>query len=50
MAKAAQVTEAQPVVNPEAPVAGDTFTPEKGKKGVYHTLNGSTSLVRIVTH
>lgn len=49
MAKAAQVTEVAPAVDPAAPQAGDTFTPEKGKKGVYHQLQ-TGPLVRMVTH
>lgn len=51
MAKGAHQIEAQPAVDPSVPVAGDSFTPEKGKKGVYHSLQGPAPvLVRIVTH
>lgn len=50
MAQAAQVTEVAPAVDPIAPVAGDAFTPERGKKGTYAALTGTQSLVRIVTH
>lgn len=54
LAKAAQVTEAVPAVDPELPQAGDTFTPIKGKKGMYHALQVAPDkvapLVRIVTH